>query len=252
MRRLVLLLVLAGCAPDPASGPDPSAPSSETERPTVGPDWDLVALGDTPVLASTRPTLTFTDQPHAPEADFDTFGGYTGCNWFGGGYRLDGETLTTDGEVAATERGCQPEIQEQEARYLDALGRMARVGRDGDRLDLLGADGVLLLSYRLRPERSVDVEALRRGRWRLDGGDVEVAFADSTFSGSTDCFTFEGTYVLQGDDLRVTSSRMLDRTCPPDQITPVPIGGETDEIAVDDRRLVLYDVDGAEVVFVRP
>ncbi|WP_412069098.1 META domain-containing protein [Rubrivirga sp. IMCC43871] len=230
--------------------------------------WDLVTIDGTPALDATVATLRFSSQPIGPGPDdgFDQFGGYSGCNWFGGGYRLDALgpdrwRLLTAGPVMSTERGCASPIGEQETAYYAALGQVRTVARDGDRLALADSAGAVRLAFRAHPERSVDAAALRRGRWRLASSEsgapsplprVEVVFRDSTVEATVACRVLRGTVALDGADLRIRELAADDSGCTggvPEAAFWSPLGGG--EIEVSDDRLVLFDENGQPSTFTR-
>ncbi|WP_412061222.1 META domain-containing protein [Rubrivirga sp. IMCC45206] len=231
--------------------------------------WDLVTLDGAPALDATVATLRFSSDPlgPGPEDGFDQFGGYSGCNWFGGGYRLaalgpERWRLTTGGPVMSTQRGCVDPIGQQETAYYAALEAVRTVARDGDRLALADSAGAVRLVFRAHPERSVDAAALRRGRWRLASSDspyapsplpsVEVAFRDSTVEATVACRTFRGTFALDGAAFQIRELAADDTGCAdgvPETAYWSPFGGG--EIEVSDTRLVLFDENGQPSTFTR-
>jgi heat shock protein HslJ len=78
--------------------------------------------------------------------------GSGGCNRYSGAYTLDGADLTI-GTLASTMMTCvAPDgIDEQEAAYLAALGRVATWSFQDDRLQFRAADGALQVEYRATP-----------------------------------------------------------------------------------------------------
>ncbi len=79
--------------------------------------WKLASFGPAasavPVLPGTNVTLRF-------EAGGQVTG-TSGCNSFGGQYKLNGNTIAFD-QVISTLRACaDPNVQQQEQRYLEAL-----------------------------------------------------------------------------------------------------------------------------------
>jgi heat shock protein HslJ len=227
-------------------------------------EWNLETIGGSPILENTRGTLTYTSLPigPGPGEGFDRYEGYSGCNWFEGGYRSDGYRLTNDGPVTTTRRGCLPAVMEQEAAYQRALVAARLVRRDVDNLALLDSAGVELLRFTLQPEREVDAAALKQGRWRFISStneaapadmSAEVAFADAVYEGTSGCRRFRGGYFLEGDNLSVSSMEVDDTRCSDAQrAQPFWVPIHSGDISVNEERLVLFDVDGREAVFVRP
>ena len=253
-----------------ADPPRPPGPLDDAE-------WVLAALAGRPVPAGTRADLTFSSRRLGPgDGDgFDGYGGYSGCNWYSGGYRLtaiDGPgryRLETNGPPMATERGCAEPAGPVEDAVLGAMARAAlvEVARDGEPTDdgrsanalaLRDSAGTLLLAFRRHEPYPVDLGALRSGRWRLaptaspsGGRGAEVAFADSTFEGSNGCLRVRGTYRVEGDDLRVQAETADESACPPGgPHRSVPVG--PGKLSVSGDRLVLYDENGAAITYTRP
>lgn len=91
------------------------------------------------VLAGTTLTLAFA-------ADGKT-SGTAGCNDFMGTYAQSGESLKF-GPSATTRKSCaQPAgVMEQEQAFLKSLQSVASARQEGDRLELRGADGALMVA----------------------------------------------------------------------------------------------------------
>ena len=69
--------------------------------------------------------------------------GIGGCNRFGGQYELKGDSLTFS-PLAATRMACPGEAMKTEQAFFDMLGKVKAVKLEGDRLELLGANGEVL------------------------------------------------------------------------------------------------------------
>lgn len=72
--------------------------------------------------------------------------GFGGVNRYAGEYTLAGEELVF-GPLAVTRMAGPPEAMESERRYLDALGRVARVAFEDEALVLGDRDGIELLRF---------------------------------------------------------------------------------------------------------
>ena len=158
---------LAAFAADPTPSPGPLS----------GTEWVLTYLGaaldDAPqydlpgrnVPGGVRATLTFTDERlgPGPRDGFFVFRGSTGCNSYGGGYRMSpGQApgqyvVETAGPPESTLQGCPDPEAGVERAVLRGLSRMAEVradslpGADGPRsLSLHDADGASLLVFERR------------------------------------------------------------------------------------------------------
>ena len=101
--------------------------------------WRLTRLEGKPVRVrqeGREPHLVF----HTEER---RLAGSTGCNRLDGSYELDGQGLGI-GSVATTKMLC-PDLQDQERAMLSALARVAAWRLEGQHLELLDAEGAVLL-----------------------------------------------------------------------------------------------------------
>ena len=104
--------------------------------PLVSTSWTLVAYGPSKPLAGTTITATFQN---------GQVRGSTGCNDYGGPYRVRGNTLTV-GALAMTEKAClDPEgAMEQEGIILRLLGEARTFQLNGGKLVIVSASGEAL------------------------------------------------------------------------------------------------------------
>ena len=80
---------------------------------------------------------------HPITFDFDTEGNIAGdasCNRFGGTCTIEGNTMTV-GPLRSTRRACEPEIMQQEQKFLALLGACTTWSLEGDELVLAAPDG---------------------------------------------------------------------------------------------------------------
>lgn len=97
--------------------------------------WAIVDIGGEAVSGE-RYTMQFAA---------DRLSGQAGCNLFGGGYALAGETLTP-GMIVATQMACPEPAMTHEARMLETLrGPLTVSFPDGDTLVLTGNGGAIRL-----------------------------------------------------------------------------------------------------------
>ena len=207
------LLTMACSAPqDPT---DDRAAALATLETLDGTEWELSTLEGRPLVAGSRVTLRFTGE---------TAGGYGGCNWYGGRYTAAGASLQI-GSVMSTERACAASaMMAQEQRYYSVLGRVAAYGvAEGNRLELLDRSNRVLAALTARARQPMDPAALVGTRWRLhqvDGAPATASpaptlgFTATGISGYAGCRDYTGTYEARGDELRVTSIRMVSTDCP--------------------------------------
>jgi heat shock protein HslJ len=101
--------------------------------------WKLIQLG-----SQTARVANNTDQPHLllHPAEQQAYGS-TGCNQFHGPYQLAGDSLRI-GPLESTLSACaDPDMNGQEAAFLDALARARRWNVSGDTLTLADETGLL-------------------------------------------------------------------------------------------------------------
>jgi len=132
---LMALALVAGCTPYGAAA---GGATSGGGSPLEGTTWRLVELGGRPArpAGSDAPNLRL-------DAAQKRAGGNTGCNSYGGGYELSGESLRF-GALASTRRACTDEaLNAQEAAFLGALDSTRTWRVTGDTLVLSGESGVV-------------------------------------------------------------------------------------------------------------
>jgi heat shock protein HslJ len=107
----------------------------ETNQPTAtlpGSAWQVTTFaGQTPLAAH---PITF---------EFDAEGNIAGdasCNRFGGACTIEGNNLKI-GPLRSTRRACEPEVMQQEHKFLSLLGAVTTWSMDGDELILAAPDG---------------------------------------------------------------------------------------------------------------
>lgn len=235
----------------------------------VGTSWHLLTYADdnrtrVSILPGTTITLIFDDEKN--------FTGSAGCNHYGGSYRVDGETFSTD-SIFRTEMYClEPEgVMEQEDAYLAALEAAAAYKVDAEgRLILFDASGMPVLFYEqvIPPEDLPLVDT----RWVLEafspGGDtvssviagsqVTLAFSgDGRIAGSGGCNHYGGSYRVNGEAIEITSiNRTLKYCLEPEGVTEqentyFELLESSAEYRIEKERLLLFDASGAMVLTFR-
>lgn len=217
IRRLLFAVVVAigliACgSPTPSQSPtaslDELAGDWQLEHGTV----DGVAI---PIVEGFDVTMTV----EAP-----SILGTSACNrWDGRLALVDGEIRVT--EVASTTRLCADDVMASEEAFRRALGLVRAAERDGDQLTLLGP-GVELVFISLAAPPTADLIGTV---WRLTAlgeGDVHgdpigdpatLTFdAGGSFSGSTGCRTFTGSWIEETGAVVVTAMSMSGE-CPADR-----------------------------------
>jgi heat shock protein HslJ len=249
LSMILLAALAAGCGtvtPSPAaSGGDPQG------------SWVLVSggtgAGEIPIVADHPITLTI---------DGASIGGSAACNGYGGRLEPTGEGIEIR-DLAWTLMACIPdEVMAAEAAYTQALPAVRVIRRDGEQLVLEGV-GVEL---RFDPLAAPPTAELVDTTWTLDtlvDGDVASAplgepatlelRSDGTFSGTTGCRPFDGTWIENGEQLSATTFAMGDVACPAELTDQdshvVSVIGDGFVPSIEDGRLTLSDPGGIRLVY---
>ncbi len=192
-------------------------PSTGTVLP--GTKYVLTSLRGQPLLAGTHITLEFGKQ---------SFGGFTGCNDYGGGPDDGKYAATDDGalkllEFAVTAVGCPGDIMAQEKTYLEALTSAAAYRLSNRRLELQNAAGETILVYAQRAECAEGAASLAGTAWRLASVDGQapsnaaantLAFVDDKwYVEHSTCQGYVSSYQTSGNDLSSGFSAWLGQIC---------------------------------------
>ncbi len=181
-------------------------------------EWQLLYFREADMLIPVVEGSTVTLQLNADEG---RVGGSTGCNRYGGGYTLEGDTLTFT-EMFTTEMACVGEgLMEQERAFLDALAAVSRYEIvEGQLVLYYGEEQALVF---------VAVVQVIGTQWQLESfvtGDVASSLvADTSITltlnadgsaGGRACNTYRTSYTMEGDTIAfspIVSTRMA---CPQD------------------------------------
>lgn len=132
---MLLVVLLAACAPlasQPPAATNPPTPSvSPVQKDFENTHWSLISLGpvgaEKPIVAGSNITLLAAD---------GKFGGYAGCNSYGGAYEVTGDQLSLH-DINSTLMACTDEqIMQQEQRYFQALQSAGRFAVGDNRLTI--------------------------------------------------------------------------------------------------------------------
>ena len=209
-------------SPPPTSTPTPTpTPTPTIQAPRQLPDgstWVLDSLDGHPLIEGTYAWVWF---------DRDNYGGFDGCNTFGG--RNEGGTpvagsdgiLTTPSETLSTLIGCEfPEgILDQADNYLDLLRRGKTFSIENDRLEILNIEGQVSLIFFRKPPLPGQPIPMAGTAWQLvvedgTGGDVRAAtlvFLDGRLAaGNTACRGYVAAYRASGGGLGFPSLGMTE------------------------------------------
>ena len=179
-------------------------------------EWSLESLNGGRLLDGSRITLNLGGEG---------FGGYSGCNNYGGKYgAADGGALRF-GSFAVTAMACStPEgVMEQEQAYVSALSQASTYRLQGTRLEIQDAAGRTVLVFARKDPFDTDPSALVGTAWRLASVDGESVSEDSIFTlafyseyilgGHAGCRDYLATYQATGDNLNLLFESMFDVDC---------------------------------------
>lgn len=178
-------------------------------------EWVLVLWHGRGPLEGSRITLNL---------DQEGFGGFAGCNQYGGEYEAADAGILLTSSIWLTAAGCEtPALQEQEQAYIEMLSRAATYNLDGDRLEIGDAGGDTLLVFERHPEMAMNPFDLLHTTWRLISADGEsplegpvitLAFHNGRLAGGhAGCNDYLATYQAAGDDMRFLYLGMLGADC---------------------------------------
>jgi heat shock protein HslJ len=103
--------------------------------PLAGTSWKLVSLNDMPVLKGPELTIRFSDGQIA---------GSSGCNSFGGSYKINGQKLTTSSMVSTMMACVDPGLMDQEQSFLGYLQDARSFKLSADQLQIFHLNGKAL------------------------------------------------------------------------------------------------------------
>jgi heat shock protein HslJ len=145
--------------------------------------------------------------------------GNSGCNRFRTTYRHEGDSLEF-GPMAGTLMMCSDDAMAVERDVLARLANVRGVDHGGNVLELLDADGDVLLTYRLQAPEGV------AGTWHVNAihypdreaiisvrGDLVVDIAEGLISGNAGCNMFNGTFDITDDGVAVGRLMSTRRFC---------------------------------------
>jgi putative lipoprotein len=100
--------------------------------PLNGTAWTLTSINNSPPLENTTVTVEFKD---------GKIGGSSGCNSYGGFYKVSGEKITTD-SIAMTLMACMDQgVMAQEQAFLEYLQEAQAFKLNEDQLQILSSNG---------------------------------------------------------------------------------------------------------------
>lgn len=227
-----LLLAVIACGPSESATPTQADEETDSPLPTLTPTpttqapgqlpdsstWVLDSLDGHPLIEGTYAWIRF---------DRDTYGGFDGCNMFGG--RTDSGTpvagndgsFTTPSATESTLIGCEsPEgILDQSDNYLNLLRQGERFIVENDRLEILDGAGDVRLAFLRKPPLPGQPIPLAGTAWQLvaeDDASEDVKAATLVFldgqlaAGDTACRGYVAAYRASRGGLAFPSRGMTE------------------------------------------
>jgi heat shock protein HslJ len=250
-------LLLAACTVtrEPVGEPDDDAGEA-----LVGTEWILDGMNGEPALTETRVTMQF---------DNGRVGGFSGCNSYGGEYRVEGNRLVLS-DIGATAMAClDPEnVMDQEAEFHRILASddLTFEAAD-DRLRIYSGDADPALEFSAREAFDASPDDLAGTGWQLtafddraaplDASRIAIRFNGSDFHGNAGCRAFEGSYSATADSAHVSSLSMTSIMCARPEAYSVQEHRFLDVISsaanfnIQDGRLEIHGQTGGVTVFER-
>lgn len=206
---MVMLIVGIACSgPQPAPESPTAAPEPTPIRlPIDGATWILESIDGQSPIADTHLTLT---------VDGPQFGGFDGCNSFGGRHESGDPVVKRNGKIsvpsyAKTAAGCPtPEILDQAKRYLAVMTDESEARVVDDHLHIVDSSGqVVLVFAREQPLPGQPVDLVGTS-WRLvddEGnygeGDTTILFLNARLAtGTTVCRDYTVGYAASAGGIR--------------------------------------------------
>ena len=247
----LLFVACGGGAAGPSSTPQASAEPPGSAAP-IGPEgeWRLIAG-----TVDGAPLLLDDAHPVTLSVGGSSVNGQSACNHYFGDFGVvDGRVSLTN--LGGTEMACDEPTMTLEAAYLQGLAAVQGATVNSDSLVLAGP-GVQLQFERIVPPPVSDMvgtdwllEAVLDGDAAMSplGEPATLRFDDDgTFSGSTGCRTFAGSYALDGGQVAITQWA-LEGECEGDvagqDSTIVTVLGDGFQVSLDANQLTLADASG--------
>lgn len=219
--------------------------------------WLLQSLRGQSLLEDTAITAKFSS---------GGVSGSAGCNNYGAKVSFLPINRMEIDEVANTEMGCQEPagLMEQEALYLNTLAASAAYQLEKENLVILDSEGNTLLNFRLLPSFENNPELLYGKTWQLieaDGMEAydlaafSLQFDQDSFTGTTVCRGYEGSYQSVEDGIHIFMLSMLGEVdCSQAELTAeetyTSLLGMVDQYQVTPNRLELYTLKYQRLIFV--
>ncbi len=237
----------------PSAPDDPMvAEAVPTAGSLEGVDWVLLAY-------SAGDALVELDDPRGSARlrfEGGRVSGSAGCNRLMGAYTLEGERLRFEPSMASTMMACPEPLMGQEQAVHAALSLVASHRLAADRLELLDADGELLLRFTVLAPLSLagpvwQLLAYNNGKQAivsvLAGTQITLELReDGTLGGSDGCNRYMSGFTLEGDRLTIgpiATTRMACRG-------PAGVGEQAAAFAAALGTVTGYRIEGDELTLI--
>ncbi len=237
---LIVLLSLAAL-PTRSSAADPNR--------LVGTQWKLLRYG-----AESTPATPIGDQAITLTFGAESIGGSGGCNTYGGGYRVDGATISFS-NIFSTLIACEPEtIAKQETAYFQALRKATEFRfEDGLLIVRYGADEALvftrLLAFADSTWRLLAIESPDAQVTLIDEAPITLILMAERASGSSGCNTYRAVPTYREDSIRFGQIVSTQMACAEplmalEQTYLAALGAVESYRVVDGQLVLLYSSSG--------
>jgi heat shock protein HslJ len=178
-----------------------------------GTAWLLTGLPGHTLVPDSSVTLQFSE---------GRLSGSDGCNRYSGSYSVRNSVLTVGPNLASTQMACEPGIDAQARAYVAALTGAKSFRIDGERLELLAADGKASATFasqsRSLAGTSWSATGINNGRQAvsslLNGSSVTMDFGnDGVVSGSAGCNRYTAPYSSDGSALTIGQAAATQMMC---------------------------------------
>ncbi len=213
---------VSSAAPALNPTPTPTGAAISVPSPTKssidGATWILESIDGQAPIAGTYTTLT-VNGPH--------FGGFDGCNFFGGRHESGRPIINADGDISAppfggTAVGCMspPGILDQADRYVEAMQQGAKARVVDDQLHIVDRSGEVVLVFVRQPPLAGRPMDLVGTSWRLVDDDVTYGAGTTTLlfldsraaTGTTACRDYTVGYTASNGRIRMPDQGMSGST----------------------------------------
>lgn len=194
-----------------------SGGNNVTANPLDGTHWKLTSF-DSGGTSTAVPAGIVVDARFAA----GNIAGSSGCNVYTGPVTVTGTSIKV-GALATTQMACPGPQSETETAYLAALAKAATFTATADALTMFDAAGAPILVYAAGPANPLEgdwnVTGYNNGKQAvtspISGTTLTATFTADAVSGSSGCNTYNGSYTLDGDALKIGPLATTRMACDP-------------------------------------